>query len=135
MNRKLAALISDYQAHVKSAVALLQESGIPMPASDTDWAFNGIEQTGTLVDGSPYFKHGYGCMVRLSSGRAVDFDFGEQGQFDGFDAGRLAHFAGLKLVDYGFADEHSLDKCLKWELTSGSLTHSGYLLYYVANAA
>ena len=135
MNQNLAVLISDYQASVRIAVALMRESGIPIPASNTDWAFNGIEQSGELNGGCPYFKHGYGCKVRLPSGIAVDFDFGEHGQINGFDAGRLAHFAGSKLTDYGFSSEEALNGCFEAEIASGSLVSSGYILYYIANAA
>lgn len=114
---------------------LLRDSGIPMPASNTDWACNGIEQTGEISGGSPYFKHGYGCKVRLPSGIAVDFDFGERGQINGFDPGRLIHFAGSRLTSYSFASENALNVAFDEEVAAGSLVHSGDILYYIANAA
>ena len=135
MNSNLAKLISDYLACVKTAVNLMRESGIPTPASNTDWALNGIEQIGELNGGFPYFKHGYGCKVRLPSGIAVDFDFGDRGQIDGFDACRLVHFAGSRLIDYGFASENALNDCFDAEVSSGTLSYSGDILYYIANAA
>ena len=134
MNQHLANLISDYQSSVLEAVALMQASGIPMPASSNAWVATQIPQRGLLAGGIPYFKHGFGCAVDLPHGK-VDFDFGSEGQIDGFDAWRLAGFAGTRLAAYGFADEASLNSCFQSEVTAGSLTYSGYLLYYLARAA
>ncbi len=51
-----------------------------------------IPQAGSLLNGYSYFKHGYGCAVR-GPDWAVDFDFGECGQIDGFCPYRLEKFA------------------------------------------
>ncbi len=134
MNNNLARLISDYQGAVREAVAAIRDSSIGLPATSADWAANGIPQRGTLKNGIPYFKHGYGCSVSLPSG-AVDFDFGERGEIDGFDAWRLASFAGPRLPEYGFASEAALNDCFKAELAAGSLVYSGYILHYIAHAA
>ena len=134
MDNHLARLISDYQASVRAAVELLQQSGIPLPATDADWAATDIPQRGELDGGIPYFKHGYGCAVRLPAG-SVDFDFGEHGEIDGFDAWRLVGFAGSRLSEYGFPSEASLNECFKAEVAAGSLVYSGYILHYIADAA
>lgn len=41
-----------------------------------------------LVDGSTYFKHGIGCRVFTTWGE-VNFNFGWNGEIDGFDPGFL----------------------------------------------
>ncbi|WP_370868306.1 hypothetical protein [Pseudomonas sp. MWU12-2311] len=89
---------------------------------------------GELEGGIQYYKHGYGCAVSLSTG-AVDFDFGDQGEIDGFDVWRLTGFADSKLPEYGFATEDALKECFKEEVAAGSLVYSGYILYYLADAA
>ena len=132
MNNQLALLISDYQASVASAVDLMQRSGIPRPPTNTDWAGTDIPQRGELEGGVRYFKHGYGCAVHLPTG-TVDFDFGALGEIGGFDAWRLAGFAGDRLSAYGFADEDALNESFKAEIAAGSLVYSGYILYYVAD--
>ena len=63
MNNNLAHLITDYQASVRAAVELMQQSGIPLPATNTDWAATDIPQRGEVEGGIPYFKHGYGCAT------------------------------------------------------------------------
>ncbi len=67
--------------------------GISIPVTNVDWARTRVVPgTGQTSDGIEFFKHGYG--VRMSCGaRVVDFDLGENGELDGFDAGRLYHFA------------------------------------------
>lgn len=132
MNNQLAILISDYQASVASAVDLMQRSGIPRPPTNTDWVGTDIPQRGELEGAVRYFKHGYGCAVHLPTG-TVDFDFGAQGEIAGFDAWRLASFAGDRLSAYGFVDEDALTECFKAEVAAGSLVYSGYILYYVAD--
>lgn len=134
MNQKLARLIADYQASVREAVRLMQQSGIPLPATNNDWVGTDIPQRGALANGVPYFKHGYGCAVSLPGG-AVDFDFGENGEIDGFDAWRLAGFAGARLPEYGFESEAALRACLNAEVAAGSLVYSGYILHYISGAA
>ncbi|MBB3857942.1 hypothetical protein FHY29_003392 [Xanthomonas arboricola] len=134
MNSNLARLISDYQSAVREAIGLMRDSGIKLPTSNADWAANGIPQRGTLKGDIPYFKHGYGCSVKLPSG-AVDFDFGEHGETNGFDAWRLASFSGPRLSEYGFVSEASLNDCFTAEVAAGSLVYSGYILHYIAHAA
>ena len=42
MDRRLEHLIDEYIGSVRMAVALLEEAGIPRPASGYAWAHNGI---------------------------------------------------------------------------------------------
>ena len=93
MDHRLAKLIADYIASVSEAVKLLESAGFERPKSNTEWACNEIPQIGVLPGGIKYFKHGYGCAVHLDSG-GVDFDFGENGEINGFDIWRLSGFAG-----------------------------------------
>ncbi|MCY4747319.1 hypothetical protein NYO99_20270 [Pelomonas sp. UHG3] len=130
MDKRLAILIDDYTASVSFAVGLLEQGGIGRPNSNTEWACNGIPQTGVLPGGVKYFKHGYGCAVHLKSG-TVDFDFGENGQIDGFDVWRLSGFAEGKLGQYGFQSEKELEACFKAEVVAGALVYSGYILHYL----
>ncbi len=133
MNQHLHRLILDYQASVRTAVELMRQSGIPLPATNTDWVGTGIPPRGELDGGIAYFKHGYGCAVKLPAGE-VDFDFGEHGEIDGFDAWRLTRFAGPRLPSYGFSDAAALNECFKAEVAAGSVVFSGYILHYITDA-
>ena len=131
MDQHLARLIGDYKASVHRATELMRQSDIALPASNTDWAGNGIPQRGELLGGISYFKHGYGCAVKLPEG-SVDFDFGAHGEIDGFDAWRLVAFAGTRLSKYGFKNEAALITCFNEAVAAGSVVYSGYILHYVA---
>ena len=134
MDDRLRRLISAYQAAVKEAVQLLAASGIPMPQSNMEWAANGIPQRGEVAGGVAYVKHGYGCVVHLSQG-SVDFDFGDAGQTNGFDAWRLTSFASDRLPAYGFESEEDLKEAFERAVSAGELVYSGYILHYLPQHA
>src|SRR5690349_18226303 len=107
INAGLAQLIRDYRAAVAEAVDLLVRSGIPRPSSNYEWVGTVVPQSGKFVGEIGYFSHGFGCSVDLPSG-SVDFDFGEHGEIDLFDFGRLNYFAKGRLSHYGFSSERAL---------------------------
>lgn len=131
MDPRLSRLIRRYQDAVAAAVVALEQSGIARPASNDAWSGNGIPQRGALVNGGDYFKHGYGCTVRSSLG-VVDFDFGDAGQIDGFDAWRLWRFASENDEDHGFASEAELKETFGAAQAAGELVPSDYILWYVS---
>ena len=132
MDERLLSLIRDYQAAVKTAVQLLEAVGIPRPASTTEWVGYDVPGSGTLGDGGRYNIHGFGCAVNSPTVR-VDFDFGAEGQIDGFDWSRLKWFANSKLGKrYRIADETELRSLFDNACNAGELTNSGYILWYVS---
>ncbi|WP_228896523.1 hypothetical protein [Acidovorax sp. Leaf73] len=134
MDKRLALLIEDYLSSVASAVRLLEENGIARPKSNDAWACNEVPQTGVLAGGVKYFKHGFGCAVHLKGG-SVDFDFGANGETNGFDIWRLSNFADERLAQYGFTSEKELEACFKAEVEAGSIIYSGYILHYLRENA
>ena len=130
MDPRFSQLIHDYQAAVGEAVELLVRSGIPLPDSNTAWTVTDVRQIGELAGGVRYFKHGYGCTVKLPTG-TIDFDFGEHGDIDGFDVWRLRNFARCRLSSYGFASEEEVGTAFEAAWNSGELVFSGYILYYL----
>lgn len=101
----------------------MQRSGIEMPDSSYDWVYMEIPMGGELEGGGYYYKHGVGCDVRLPE-KSVDFDFGENGEIDGFDAWRLAKFAGVNLRGYGFNTANELDEYVNFLTSVGILIQS-----------
>ena len=130
MDSRLLSLINDYLEAVAKAVGLLSDAGIPRPASNTDWVGTQIPQTGLLPGGVKYFKHGYGVAVHLEDG-AVDFDFGDEGQINGFDAWRLKGFSEERPGRYGFHSDEEIDRCFEAAKASGAFVYSGYILHYL----
>ena len=133
MDPRLQLLIDDYKAAVERAVESLEATGIPRPASTTEWVGYDVPGRGELNGGGKYFIHGFGCAVRLPD-LFVDFDFGDDGQIDGFDWYRLSTFAGSRLLTcYDIEDEASLRSLFDAASRDGELLHSGYILWYTSN--
>lgn len=133
MDERLAQLISDYQRAVGTAVLLMSESGIEIPSNIHDLLNLDIPAQGELNGGIRYFKHGYGCWVHLPEGE-VDFDFGQQGEIDGFDEWRLWEFCRHRPNTYAFDTQQALFDCVGHALKEGKLDASSHNLYYVVDS-
>ena len=131
MDTKLQRLVSDYQTVVSRRFTQLRtELGFAAPESDVAWACNDLEQKGRLSDGAQYFKHGYGCAIKGATD-SVDFDFGENGEIDGFAASSLWEFAVASKKDYGFASQEDIAAAITRSAAEGALRFSGSILYFV----
>lgn len=133
MDQRLHNLILAYQRAVRWAVSELERGGIPRPTSCDEWAGADIPGRGELRLGVRYFKHGYGVTVGSSS-VVVDFDFGQSGQIDGFDAWRLWRFAEDNSDKFGFVEQEELKQAFHAAVAAGELEFSGYLLYYLSSS-
>jgi hypothetical protein len=131
MDLALRTLILDYRAAVARAIDELKLGGIPLPESNRGWSLNGLQQRGVLPSGATYAKHGYGCCVKLPEGE-IDFDFGANGEYDGFDAWRLWRFAEPRSDRYGPTTHELLDEQLNRLHRQGVLSKDphGSLYYY-----
>jgi hypothetical protein len=130
MDSRLLALIREYQSAVRAAVGLMVESGISLPRSNNEWAKDITASRGILSGGIRFRKHGYGCEVFLIN-RSVDFDFGANGEYDGFDLWRLTLFAKGRLSEFEISSQAELEKLFKEAVHAGTLEYSGYVLYYL----
>ena len=129
MTPEFQRLIEDYIATVaKRFTQLKREIGVETPDSNLDWAANGMKKKGTLSDGASYFKHGYGCLIE-SADESVDFDFGDRGEIDGFDACRLAEFVESAPRRFSVSEERKMQPLLDAALASGSIERRGRLYY------
>lgn len=130
---RLATLIDNYQRAVAKAIALLSTYGIPRPATNTAWVMFDMPDLAILPDGVRLMKHGYGCRVK-ADGIHVDFDFGQDGQIDGFDCYRLYDFTrGKMLTRYGIDSETSLKDLFDSACVAKELIFSGYILWYLSD--
>jgi hypothetical protein len=110
MDERLASLIEDYLQAVRTALTLMQKSGISLPHTSSEWIDTDLSHLPSLNDDINYLKHGNGCRVDLPDG-AVDFDFGRRGEFSGLDAWRLGRFAKQRQETYGFSTDKELYDC------------------------
>ncbi|MBB3118797.1 DUF6896 domain-containing protein [Pseudoduganella violacea] len=128
MDKNLEQLIIEYQTRVREAVALMYRSGVAMPYSSFAWMKSDIPMHGILDGGVEYFKHGAGCLVQLETGE-IDFDFGDDGEIDGFDLWRLTRFMGGRLPRFGFASAEQIEQSFSDAVDSGKLNSEGGLYY------
>jgi hypothetical protein len=96
MNRVLADMIRRFRSAQNRGVAAFVEIlgpalGTRLPASNREWvticAESGLYKV-RRVNGLGFYAHGYGIELTLD-GVTIDFDWGEVGEPDGFDAWRL----------------------------------------------
>jgi len=131
MSERLRFLIEEFLETVAQAVALMEQSGIERPPTRIEWALRGIPYKGVLQGGYTYKKHGYGCFVRLETAE-IDFDFGERGEINGFDAWRLRCFAQDRLARFRYQSEAEIEEDFLRAAASGEILDSGSGLYYLA---
>jgi len=124
----LQSLITDFVATVVRRFAQLQrEVGVVAPTSSTAWATNGLKK-GTLSDGAIYSKHGVGCLIEAPEG-GVDFDFGDHGEIDGFDAWRLLQFAESSNGRHAATDKKKIQALLDSCVAAGEIEKRRSLYY------
>jgi hypothetical protein len=136
MLERFIQLIYEYQFRVKEAIDLFDRyKGLKQPKHPLEWQVSGISQTGYLDSDSKmfYFLHGDGCCVHLPSGR-VDWDFGIDGQIDGFDLFRLDEFVDKGTENFPeFRDKQKLKAVFSEAESKGLILQSDYILYYLNN--
>jgi hypothetical protein len=130
MDHRLSKLITEYQQAVAEAVTMLEAAGLARPSSNMAWATSDIPWRGVLANGHTYYKHGYGCAV-TGPNWTVDFDFGEHGQIDGVDSGRLRQFALNRASTQPGLSADELTRAFDDAIAAGELMFSGYILYYL----
>ena len=95
-------IIKDYQKTVQIGVLALQKEYSTKTLLN-DWNNGLIPKSGKLKSGMEFEFHGVGCILTINN-IDVDFDFGPNNRFDGFDLWRISNF-----IDE-FEDKHPLYK-------------------------
>lgn len=130
MEPGLSRLIREYNEAVADAVeALFSFWGLDTPKSGMEWACTDIRpQRGILPGGVSYFKHGFGCEVKLPGRPIVDFDFGEHGEI-GLSTGFLYQYMCDADLDVGIESHEALRDLIEEALDKGDLVRSD--LYFL----
>jgi len=127
----LDRLIGDFrEAQDEAVTVILNELKLPLPVSNRHWVVYCVEQglyEMESLNGVGICAHGFG--IEITKGElAVDFDWGDHGEADGFDAWRL----------WKFSDQNDPENICTHELVigwledahkSGELIESGSLYY------
>ena len=120
LSKDLLKLISEYQLHVLGFVeAMIARLGDDFLAA---YRRDEVPKSGTLDDQheTRYTFHGAGCHVQSVRGE-VDFDFGPDGRFDGFDGWRLWQFAAHHQEQYPQFQREAVVESVLGELVADGL--------------
>jgi hypothetical protein len=130
MNQTLNELIDRFRAAQDIGVETLKKWKLPQPSANREWPFICIESKinhQTEIDGIGVYSHGYGIKLTIGT-LTIDFDWGDNGEPDGFDAWRLYVFA-LNNFDKMTVSHESIQVWLDDSLAAGELTKSGSLYF------
>jgi len=131
MNEDLHNLIVQYQRAVEELFPrVASHLKVQLPVSNVEWTLIRPERRGETPDGIKYFMHGYG--IAMDDGNLkVDFDLGENGQINGFDAERLAKFVEKNEIKTPLKNRNAIAAAITEAESTGELSYSGYILYYL----
>lgn len=110
--------------------ALIHELAIPQPKSNRAWIFDCIENGLHKVrdrNGIAIYVHGYGVELKIND-LTIDFDWGENGEPDGFDGWRLWNFRTDNCPEV-ICSHEDVKSWLKTAHNDGELIMVGSLYY------
>lgn len=121
------------EAQNKVVEILKQKWNIKTPISSHDWVEWRVEalnnKTLMSIEGIQIYPHGHGLWFQNNEFN-IDFDFGENGEYNGFDSNRIYHFLESNKIETSIESEKRLMKILEFEYTNERLIFSGYINYY-----
>lgn len=122
MNKNFKNLIASYLADVAKGMALFEKLiGKKRPIKA--WRDKDIEQKGNLSSEVKYELHGIGCFL-IYPEYYVNFDFGPNGRFDGFELWRLSQYLDERKSNYQAYDESLLKQDFEQALKDGVIAKS-----------
>lgn len=108
----LEILINDFIAMVESSTLVFERKFGTRDIRQL-WRTKAIKRCGRVTRGVKYELHGIGCRINLSTG-SVDFNYGPNGEINGFDVWRLYNFARERPSKYKkYCDKKIIEKELE----------------------
>ena len=127
-------LVNSFNQRQKEAVQKLRDLwNIEFPLTNTNWlvwhhqadASNVSYEKGDVK----IFPHGYGLSVKTPE-FWIDFDFGDDGEINGFDAGRLLAYNEQNRKTNCLNTFDQIQNIIDQEVENGKVKYSGYINYY-----
>jgi len=139
MNSELSRIIELFNIAQEKAVEILESKfECKRPESSTDF----IKRCVPIIREANYVKsgykirpHGIGMEIKVD-GSKVDFDFGMNGEFNGFDAWRLSEFVRCNKIKSAIKSEKEFKSLLELAINNKEITKSfgmGSILYVTHN--
>ena len=127
-------LVNSFNQRQKEVVKILRDLwNIEFPMTNTNWMNWHHQADSSSV---PYekrnikiFPHGYGLSMKTPE-FWIDFDFGDAGEINGFDAGRLLTYNQKNTMINCLDTLDQFQNIIDQEVQNGNLKYSGYINYY-----
>jgi hypothetical protein len=134
MHDALLNIITQFNHAQAYVMTVMMEYGIRKPESNSDWT--GIKIPDDVLarinsNGIKIYKHGYGLSYRDDK-LFIDFDFGETGQTNGFDAHRLLNFANQNNISIPFKSLDEIRHEIEKAIQAQEIVKSRYINYYLS---
>ena len=114
----LIPVIREYQDNIKQGVLIMQKE-FGTNALLTAWRTGHIARCGEITNKLSYEFHGVGCLITINN-LDVDFDFGNNNTFGGFEPWRLYSFVSQMIHKYPrYVNKSILDKDFKELIEKG----------------
>lgn len=131
MHPTLDLLIERFRAAQDLAIdTLTGDLQLPLPTTARDWwsycGENGLYNI-REIRGIGFFAHGFGVALQIGS-LSIDFDFGRNGEIDGFDSWRLYLHAKDNLPHLS-CDHLEVNRWLQESLVAGELVQIDALCF------
>lgn len=138
MNRELERVIGLFNGAQERAVEVLErEFGCPRPTTADDFILRcvpAIRKSGYISKGYKIRPHGIGIEVDID-GLKIDFDFGPNGEFNGFDSWRLFDFLKSNNIESPIASEEEMENLIEEAKGEGKIEkYSGMGRVYHVNS-
>lgn len=134
MDIELKKLIKEFNATQEKAVNVLEsELSCPRPKSTNDYIDRCVEiilESESVSNKYRIYPHGYGMSIVIN-GVFIDFDFGEDGEIDGFDPYRLFSFALNNNFNTALDTIEKIQSAVDTAVSEGSILKSDYINYYL----
>ncbi|WP_420321036.1 DUF6896 domain-containing protein [Flagellimonas sp.] len=130
---ELYNIIGLFNKRQVEVVGILERHFGEIPQSGLGWSLWSSMHHNKLQsfkDDFKLFPHGYG-LTFSNNEFWIDFDFGEDGEINGFDAKRLWVFIEKNNIETNFLSSHEIQEIIKLETKKGKLVFSGDTNYYI----
>jgi len=122
MDQELERIIGLFNAAQERAIEVLErEFSCLRPESSNDFIFRCvpvIRETNYVAGGYKIRPHGIGMEVNID-GTSVDFDFGSNGEFTGFDSWRLFEFIQSNNIKSSINSEEKMGELVDAAISQG----------------
>ncbi len=134
MNEDLINLIKLFnEAQIKALDILETNFSCSRPVSTMDYISRCvpvIKEANYEASGYKIRPHGYGMEINVG-GKTIDFDFGENGEFNGFDAWRLEYFVKENNLKTILDTEEKIETALNIGIKNGYIYQSAGINLYI----